>query len=749
VAVQYNCEVLSRRILKYLNLGIAAALVVFVGCAYWFAWRPLPETSGSLAAPVTAPATISRDSLGVPHVAAASEEDAWFLQGFVTAQDRLFQMDAIRRLASGELAEVVGKAALESDREARRLRLRRLAEQHARELTAADTAVFAAYARGVNFYIEQNRGRLPLEFTLLRYDPRPWTVADSLAAAMQLTYTLTKSWKTEAQRAEMLKGGDRDKIEFLFPVRAGGDVRPGSNAWAVSGSLTASGHPILASDPHLEYSLPSAWYMIHLKAPGLNVTGVSLPGLPGVLIGHNDRIAWGATNLQFDVMDLYDERLEAATGRYLFQGRAEQAAFERELIRVKGERHVEAGNWITRHGWSFRPSGAYFESLRWIAAEKGQFHYPFPDVNRARDWREFRAALARYPGPAQNFVYADIDGNIGYQAAGKLPIRKNYQGNLPADGVSGQQEWAGFIPFEQLPYVHNPASGMIVSANQNPFPAGYPYRVSGNFASPYRARQIRTRLGSRRGWKPEEMLALQTDVYSAVHHFLAREVAAAHARRGIGGGEMTAAVNLLRDWDGQLRTGAAAPMIATLLYEHLLRAIVERAAPGKGTLYEFESAPAVVETLIRSRSSDWFGDYDQLLLRSLAAALEEGRRTQGRDVTKWDYGRYHRLFLPNPVIGRLPLIGRYFNIGPVPMSGGPTTVKQILRARFLGPSMRMVVDFSDLDRSFQNITTGQSGQVLSSHYRDQWRAYYTGSSFPMQFLKVDAKDVLAVVPETP
>jgi penicillin amidase len=737
----------SRRILRYLNLGIAAALVASLAGAYWFAGRPLPQTSGSLTAPVTSRATVSRDALGVPHIQAEGEEDAWFLQGFVHAQDRLFQMDAIRRVASGELAEVAGKAALESDREARRLRLRRLAEQHSRNLVAAERAVLAAYARGINFYIEENRGRLPLEFTLLGYDPRPWTIADSLAVGMQLTYTLTKSWKTEAQRAALLVDGDRDKVEFLFPVRAGGDVLPGSNAWAVSGKLTASGRPILASDPHLEYTLPSTWYMVHLKAPGLNVSGVSLPGLPGVIIGHNDRIAWGATNLQFDVMDLVDERLEAATGRYVFQGRTEQAQMEREVIRVKGERPVEAGNWVTRRGWSFRATGARFESLRWAAAEPGVFPYPFLDIDRARNWAEFRAALARYPGPAQNFVYADVDGNIGYQAAGRLPVRKNYQGNLPVDGTSAEFGWDGFIPFERLPSAFNPSSGMIVSANQNPFPPDYTYRVSGNFASPYRARQIRERLARRKSWKPEDMLVLQTDVYSAMHSFLAREVAAAYARRAAAGGVLGEAVAILRDWNGQMQAGAPAPMIATLLYEHLMRAIVERAAPGKGLAYDFEIAPAVVETLVRNKPKEWFDDYDQLLLRSLADALEEGQRMQGRDVAKWDYGKFHYLFLPNLVVGRLPVVGRYFQIGPVPMSGGPTTVKQMARAKSLGPSMRMVVDFSGFDRSLQNITVGQSGQVLSSHYRDQWPAYCAGRSFPMQFEKVDAKDVLTVVPE--
>ena len=735
---------LSRRVLKYLNLGIAAAVILLLFCTYWFVWRPLPQTEGTVTAPVGARATVTRDSLGVPHIAAASVDDALFLQGYATAQDRLFQMDAMRRLASGELSEVVGAATLESDREARLLRLRRLSEQHREMLSPEDRATMAAYARGVNFFLETHRGRLPLEFTLLRYDPRPWTVADSIAIALQMFYTLTRSWKAEKRKYDMLEGGERAKVDSLFPVDGGGAFVPGSNAWATSGACTATGRPLLASDPHLEYSFPSAWYMVHLTAPGLNVSGVSLPGLPGVLMGHNERIAWGITNLQFDVQDLYFENLDLRTGRYAYRGQEKQARPERESVRVKGSRPVEMLTWVTRHGPVFIQEGGRRLALRWIAAEPGSFQYPFLDIDRATNWPEFRSALSRFAGPGSNFVYADAEGNIGYQAVGKFPIRKKYRGDEPVDGSSGKFEWEGFIPFEELPWVLNPASGIIVSANQNPFPDGYPHPVSAIFAAPYRARQIRARLETRRDWRVGDMLQLQMDVYSPADHFISRQVVEAHERRGMKGGAIAEAVSLLRDWDGQMSTGPA-PMIAALVREHLETAVAERASPGKGLAYEHETSPAVLEHLLRERPKEWFGDYGQLLLRSLADAVEEGQRIQGQDLRKWDYGRYNRVFLPNPVAGRLPLVGRYFHIGPAPMSGSPTTVKQITRRH--APSMRMVVDFSDLDRSVHNIAIGQSGQVLSRHYRDQWDAYYRGYSFPMQFRRVEATEILTFLPE--
>ncbi len=733
-----------RRVLKYINLSIAVALAGLLFCIYWFAWRTLPRTSGSIAAPVNRAATVSRDSLGVPHVDAGSIEDALFLQGFVTAQDRLWQMDALRRAAGGELAEIVGASAVTSDQEARRLRLPRIAEESHAALPAAGRAALAAYARGVNFFLDRYRGRLPLEFALLRYDPRPWAPSDSILVALQMIRALTSSWRFELQKAALLEGGEAAKVNLLYSARTAAGVIPGSNAWALSGARSATGRPILANDPHLESSLPSVWYMVHLSAPGLNVTGVSLPGLPCVIIGHNERIAWGITNLEFDVEDLYFEKFDSASGQYIDRGRVKQATPEREVIRVKNGTPVEFVNWVTRRGPIFRSEGGRFLSLRWIVAETSLFDFPFLEINRARNWKEFRQALSRLSAPPSNFVYADADGNIGHQVAGRLPIRRDYDGDVPADGASGKYGWDGSIPFEQLPSVFNPPGGMIVSANQDPFPEGYPYRVNGKFAPPYRARQIAGRLLRKEKWRPEQMLGVQMDIYSGFHHLLARETVAAYDKRGVGNPALSEAIRLLRAWNGQMRVGAAEPLIATLLYQHLRKAFAERASPGKGLVYGYAVAPSVIEDLLRSRPAGWFSDYDQILLRGFADALEEGRRMQGGDVTKWDYGRYNNLALNHPVAGRLPVLGRYFDIGRYPMSGAPTTVKQS-RDGF-APSMRMIVDFSDLDRSLMNIAIGQSGHVLSRHYKDQWNAYYTGSSFPMQFRKVEAREVLRFDP---
>ncbi|MDP8983348.1 MAG: penicillin acylase family protein [Acidobacteriota bacterium] len=730
---------------KTINLSIAVLIAALLAVAYWFAWRPLPDVSGDLRAPVTGPATVVRDALGVPHIQAATWEDAIFLQGYVTAQDRLWQMDALRRLAGGELSEIVGASALEVDREARRLRMRRMAEQQYLTLPVADRQVLAAYARGINFFIETHRGRYPVEFTILRYDPRPWSVVDSILAGLQMYRNLTTTWVQEVKKAQMLAGGDKAKVDALWPSRTGREVQPGSNAWVLAGSRTATGKPILANDPHLEFSLPSTWYMVHLRAPGLNVTGVALPGVPGVIIGHNERIAWGVTNLGYDVQDLYRESLDPRNGRYRFRGQVEQARFERELIPVKGAKPVEFAQWVTRHGPVSPGDGNQYLALRWAAAESGSFQFPFFDIDRARNWDEFTAAIRRFPGPGQNIVYADVDGNIGYHATGMLPIRRNYDGDVPVDGSSGEWEWDGFIPFEQLPASFNPPSGAIVTANQNPFPLDYAYRVHGEFAPHYRSTQIRDLLFAKKGWKAEDMLVVQKDVYSGFMHFLARRIVTAWDAKKASNPDLKEAVDLLRSWNGQMEKGTAAPEIVSFAYQEVRKRVAESASPGKGQVYTDQMGPAVVEEILASGATGWFADTDAMLLKALTDAMEEAERTQGSSFKRWDYGKYNQLTIKQPVLDQIPWIGKWFNVGPVKMSGSSTTVKQTTTK--VGPSMRFVADLADWERSLNNITIGESGQPLSSHYTDQWASYWSAKSFPMQFEKLDGKATLTFRPK--
>jgi penicillin amidase len=738
------------QLLRATNTLIAVLAVALVGAVYWYLWRPLPQVSGTVKAPVSAEITVTRDRLGVPHIRAANLDDVLFAQGYITASERLWQMDSLRRLSAGDLAEIVGPQALTVDREAHRFRTRRLAEEIYISLQPADRAAFAAYTRGVNYFIRTHHGKYSFEFTLLSYDPQPWTAVDTILIGLQMYRTLTNSWEEELRKRSMLAVGNPAKVQYLWPPRSGGevipgaDLMPGSNGWAVSGAHTASGKPLLSNDMHLEWSLPGIWFMAHLEIPGMNVSGVTLPGVPGVIAGHNDRIAWGSTNLGFDVQDLYVEKIDVNTGRYVFRDHVEQARREAELIRVKGKPPEEFVRWVTRHGPIFVSDEKEQMALKWIANERGLFAFPFLEIDRAGNWKEFQDALKRYPGPGQNFVYADVDGNIGYQVAGMLPIRRNFYGDVPVDGASGEFEWDGYIPFDQLPTAYNPASGYIVTANQNPFPRDYPYHVNGKYPPEFRPQQILDMLRATPKLKPEDALRIQKDVYSSFAHFFAQQMVQAVDRRKATNPNFTQAIAMLRKWDGQMDKDHAEPLIVTLAYQYFRKFVGDSAAPGKGPVYDTLMSIGVLRNLLVTRPPGWFDNWDQTLERALSDGLDEGRRIQGDAVAKWRYGVYMKVLIPHPIAHNVPLVGKYFDVGPVEMSGSSTSVKQT--GLKLGPSMRLNADLSNWDNSMLNIPIGESGHILSSHYKDEWDAYYIGHSFPMQFNKVDATDTLKIEP---
>jgi penicillin amidase len=732
------------RILRAVNALILLLVAAGLAGVFWFVWRPTPQTSGEIQAPTAKPVRIARDSLGVPHIFAENIDDALFAQGFATAQDRLWQMDTLRRLSAGELSEIIGKPALELDRKSRHLRMRQIAQSWLKNMPAKDRALLAAYARGVNHYIETNRGKWAPEFTLLGYQPRPWLISDTLLCALQMHRTLSGNWEQELLKAKMLANGDREKVDFLFPQRVGDEPMPGSNAWVVSGARSTTGKPILANDPHLEWTMPSTWYEIQMQAPGLNVAGASLPGVPAVVIGHNDRIAWGITALQFDNQDLYIENIEPNTGVFSYKGQTGQARREVELIAVKGSKPVEEVIYTTVHGPIFRSEGDVHMSLRWAAASNDRFEFPMIDLNRARNWTEFRAALSRLSAPNINVLYADVDGNIGWQVAGRLPLRKGFRGDVPMDGSGGTQEWDGFIPFDELPSYYNPKSGILVSANQNGFPENAPYQVSGYFASTHRARQIEARLLSKPKWKPEEMLRIQFDVYASSLKFLASQAVQAVEKRGDQNAQAREGAQLLRNWNGQMNRDDSAPVLAALLFQHLRRSMADRAAPKEAADYKPYISHSVVEKLIRQRPAGWFNDYDLWLATSLADAVEEGKRMQGRNTAKWRYGAMNKLTLKHPVASLVPGVSSFFNIGPVPLNGFGTTINAT--SERIGPSLRFVADMSNWDASQMNLTVGESAHIFSGHYKDQWDSYYAGRSFPLEFSQVKAKGILILKP---
>ncbi|HEX4232363.1 MAG TPA: penicillin acylase family protein [Bryobacteraceae bacterium] len=738
------------RLIRIANVSIAAIAVLILFAAYWYAVRPLPKINGQIRAPISGPARIERDARGIPHIEASSWQDALFLQGYATAQDRLWQMDGLRRYGEGELAEIAGPAALPSDEVSRRMRLRATAEADVRKLRPEDRDVFVAYARGVNFFIDTHRGDYQIEFSLPghAYDPRPWSIVDTAVVGLVMWRQLTDEARFELEKSILLANANQAKAMILFPPLEGQMESPGSNAWVVSGAHTADGRPMLANDMHLKYGIPPTWHLVQLKAPGLDVSGTALPGVPGVITGHNDQIAWGVTNLEYDTQDIYKEEFDARNGHYIYQGKLQQAQLDRQTIQVKGAKPVEVDTWITRHGPVLLEEGGKSYSLRWTAYDG--FGFPFFDIDRATNWDQFRKAVSVFWGPAQNFLYADRAGNIGYQAMGRLPIRRDFDGGLPLDGSSGKFEWDGYIPIDQLPSVYNPPGGILASANQNPFPPGYPYRISGRFDDRYRVDQIKAMLRAGNKLDAPKMLAIQKDVYSAFDSFLASQIVAAFDRKGSRNDLIREAVALLRKWNGQMDKDHPEPLVTELMLRQAGQDLMQCAGISITAIQAYADVhpkPQLIETLLRNRPSGWVknDDWDSWLLQNLALALENGRNRQGSPVSRWRWGQALQWTLRHPFGSQLPLVSSFFDIDPVPMSGSGTTVKQT--TLLLGPSGRTVVDLGDLDKSVENITTGESGHVASSHYKDEWPEYYAGTSFPMEFNHVEVKDTLNVKPE--
>jgi len=783
------------RIWKIASIFIVVLICIAAGSMLWLlsiARSALPKIDGTLAVSgLSAPVTVSRDGHGVPAIEALTTADLFFAQGYVTAQDRLFQMDLLRRASEGDLAEIVGEVAVKHDRQQRILGIRAGAEKGVLAATTEDREQVAAYVRGVNAFIQSASGHLPLEFRILHYSPRPWTTVDSLAIGYQMVETLSTSPKSALTREKILaKLGPQLTADLYvntswrdhpptMPVPqlnnaptvrqdkisgavASEDIpellRPwledflrdqpaplGSNNWVVSGAHTTSGKPLLSDDMHLGHQVPNLWYENHLHAGDFDAAGVSLPGYPYVMVGHNRRIAWGFTNVGPTVQDLYVEKFNEQR-QYLTPDGWKSPEVRREVIHVKGKPDVNLDVQVTRHGpivTEFVPGETRKLALRWTLYDG--IRSPFFHADTAQNWQQFRQAFSLLDAPGQNVVYADVEGNIGYQTTGKVPIRASGDGSLPVDGSDNAHEWTGYIPFEKLPSVFNPPSGIIGTANSRISPDGYPYSISVEWEAPWRTDRIYRVLSSGRKFSPAEMLGLEMDIYSELDRFVADKLIEAidHSKTKPVSARAHTAIDVLRDWDGQMSANSAAPTIASHARDELMRLLLEPklgAAPANGPdtglnwkSYRWMMETVWLENVLSQRPQRWlppgFANYDELL----AAALEATVKGAPEDMTNWKWGPEHSVTIQNPVMGKIPFVRRWAGPGIQPQSGSEYTVKAA--GRDYGPSERFTADLSNFDSSTLNVVTGNAGNFLSPYYMDQWQAWYTGYTFTLPFSK--------------
>ncbi|MGO9515589.1 MAG: penicillin acylase family protein, partial [Candidatus Korobacteraceae bacterium] len=607
IAISPPARTSSRKLIFRAVVAVLLLLLIaFVAFDVWFyraVRAALPQVDGTIhLAGLTGPVSVTYDSLCVPHIATANLPDLLFAQGYITAQDRLWQMDMTRRYAAGELSAVLGPEYIKIDREQRILGLRQVAERAVANMTPAQKAQFEAYAAGVNAYIAQHQKTLPMEFRFLTYFPHVWTAEDSTLVGLSMVEFLNhylykqklfkekvlarlgpeltadlyvnSSWrdhppgaegasieneiptqttpdegedpglrrgkkisrltskeiKTQIPRLAALAGDEKhgeqpgvavfNKLKAaseglsLQPESADDHLQPGSNNWVVSGAHTVSGKPLLSNDMHLDLQIPNVWYEAHLTAGDFDVAGVTLPGVPFVIVGHNRRIAWGFTNLGLNVEDVYIEKFNDK-GEYLTPQGWVKPEHRKEIIEVKGKPEVNLDVVITRHGpiiTDIVPGEQRPLALKWVIYDPSVGSLVFFDVDSARNWQEFRAAFSRFGAPGQNVVYADVEGHIGYLATGAIPIRADGDGSLPVAGDDDSHEWTGYVPSEQLPNVYDPPSGIIATANGRITPDGYPYLLSIEWMAPYRTERIYKLLNARKKFTPPDMLAIQVDI---------------------------------------------------------------------------------------------------------------------------------------------------------------------------------------------------------------------------------------------
>jgi penicillin amidase len=775
------------RVFLWLLLILALLVAGVVAYAYFVARSALPQLDGSLQVKgLSAAVRVTRDGHGVPAIEAATLEDLFLAQGYVTAQDRLWQMDIMRRFGAGELSEILGDATLNVDREQRILGLRAAARKSLQTASPRDQSYFDAYARGVNAFIEAHGRSLPIEFRILKYRPKPWLAEDSIVIANSMVkdlnyYTfgdvldrekilaklgpeltsdlyINRSWHDRPPTVmrgdlndqqdkgdpddEDEDGPDNSVTQQRGPAEIWAQHAPeavnGSNDWVVSGAHTVTGKPLLSNDMHLGHQMPNIWYEAHLKSGNVDVAGVTLPGMPYVIVGHNQRIAWGFTNVGPTVADAFIENFNAQ-GAYQTPQGWQQPEHRIEVIHVKGEPDVTVDVKITRHGpivTEILPGETRQIALRWTLYDG--LHMPFFDVNAAQNWEEFRKAFSQLDAPGQNVVYADVDGNIGYQTTGRVPIRAAGDGSLPVSGADDAHEWTGYIAFDKLPSIYNPASGVIATANGRITPDGYPYSVSAEWEAPWRTERIYHVLESGRKFTAADMLALETDVHSENDLFAAERFVYAVDHASKASARAKQAADLMRNWDGRMLASSAAPTIAVRSAGELRRMLLEPLlGSGLGTLswktYHWEMQTVWLQNVLLHQPKRWlpqkYSNYDELLTAAVEAAVNEPAAPQ--DLAAWHWGVVNAVEIDHPVLGKIPLVGRWAAPGVHEQSGSGYTVKAVTRLH--GPSERFTANLADFDQSTLNTVTGQGGNFLSPYYMDQWKAWYEGSTFPLPF----------------
>ncbi|HZT88255.1 MAG TPA: penicillin acylase family protein [Stellaceae bacterium] len=760
-------------------VGLLLLVVVLAGGFYLYLRSSLPATDGRVA--VRGPRheiTIARDADGVVTISAADDADAAFGLGFAHAQDRLFQMELQRRYGAGRLAEIIGAAALGIDRQMRVLGLYRAAEAQQAHLSPELKAALEAYAAGVNAFLQSRSGALPPEFLLLRFTPEPWRPADTLVIGKLLDLQLGGNYRGELVRARLARTVSPADMAVLYPnyPKDGpttlAELAPlyrrlpldalhaalppavgphyASNNWVVDGRHNASGKPLVANDPHLAFGAPGFWYLARLKTPQREIAGGTVAGTPFVIIGHNDRIAWGFTSTESDIEDLFIEKIDPADpARYLAPSGPLPFETRHERILVRDAAPVDIVVRQTRHGpvLSDALAGDVVETGCVLALQTtflgGDDTTPEAlwRLDRAHDWNGFRDAVRAFVAPQLNMVYGDVDGTIGFIAPARIPIRAKGEGWMPSPGWTGEYDWTGFIPFDRLPSATNPPSGHFVSANNKIVPDTYPYFLGRDWDLPNRAQRIEELLAATPVQSPEASAQIQADTLS----ILARRLVPLMARIAPADAAAREAVERLKRWDFRMDVDKVEPLLFTAWLRAFSHAVLFGRL-GQAAADYWDLKPQVMEAVL-TEHPDWCADAkapaaescDARLAETLDSALSQLRRDYGADMNDWRWGRAHVAHFPNRVWDQVPLLRDLLRVSIATPGGydtinrGPSAIRTEVRPydQYFGAGLRIITDLAAPSEARMIAAPGQSGNPLSGHFADlltRWRGF--GWLFP-------------------
>lgn len=808
-------------------IAVSVSLIILIVAAgfvfYNMLTASLPQYEGELTADsISGEVEVYRDSMAIPYILAGNEEDAAFALGYLHAQERMFQMDLVRRAGAGRLSEILGSDALIFDKMLRTVGIKKTSLRILKVLRPEVLKLLESYSAGVNQYLKDAKGKYPVEFDVLDYDPYDWKPEDCVIISRMMAWELNISWWADISFTQLAQKLGEEKVKQILPdweenapyvippeiksyprLRTGlididkalrkllgiTGTHLGSNNWVIDSSLSVSGKPIIANDPHLAFSALGKWYAVVIRAGNWNVEGVTLPGVPAIVIGKNENISWTLTNIMLDDADFYIEKLDSTGTKYLLDNNWKDISITEETIKVKDSldirlkiRGTHRGPLISDiHPYSFLYPDQNLRntaiSMRWVGAEVTEEVNSFYLLNRAGNWKEFKEAVSLFSVPGQNFVYADKEGNIGYVFGGKLPKRESTSPTFVFDGTTDKYDWKGYVERSEIPDLFNPSQKFIATANNKTL-NNFKYHISNLWEPSSRIERITQLLSSKKKYSVSDFMKFQMDQVSPYAERIISYILSAFEKVDVTDKNLSEVLELLKDWDYEMDEFSQLPTIYSAFYKYFLRNTFYDEL-GEDLYNQFVFVASVpyrsIEKMIKDRFHPWFNniettqneDRDYIIRKSLVDALSELEETFGKDIKEWQWGKLHTVTHKHIFSGQFPLLDKFIDIGPFPVGGDGTTLFNTEYPfhdakgnypRFnhkpfddiLGPSMRYIFDFSKPDEFHLILTTGQSGNVMSGHYRDMTEMWLRGKYME---IKTDEKSIrnnkalLKIIPE--